>query len=113
MKLEIILSFLGTCIGFGISLVTLVFKLLKNKKARESAEQSIDIMNNLQSFMIDAEQYIHYSNEEKKQYVLTRMKQIMVERQIPFEDKILQQKLEELITFSKQVNKKTVEEEWL
>ncbi len=49
---------------------------------------------------------MHYSGEEKKEYVMTKANRYAIENDIAFDEDAVSEKVEELITLSKEVNAK-------
>lgn len=113
MNLEVFLSLLGTFLGFLISVLTLVLKLSKNKKVRKTAEQMLAISETLNTFILEAEQFKNYTGEEKKNYVLTKINQFSIENKIKFSPDIISDKIEEIISLTKNVNATETQKGWL
>ena len=113
MNLEIMLSVLGTFLGFFISILTLILKLCKNKRVRKSTEELLILSEQLYSFIQEAEQFKNYSGIEKKNYVLTRINQFSLENHLQFDSEYISNKLEELITLTKNVNQNSRKKDWL
>lgn len=113
MSLEIILSVLGTFLGFFISILTLIFKLSKNKRIRKSTEELLILSEQLYNFIQDAEKFKNYTGVEKKNYVLTKMNQYSLENHLQFDEEYISNKLEELIGLTKNVNQNTRKKDWL
>lgn len=107
------LSFIGTSIGFLISLLTLIFKLSKNKKVRKTAEQMLLLTEELNHYILKAEEFSHYSGEEKKNYVLTKLNQFSMEKNIHFDEEVMAQKIDELVNLTKHVNAEETRKDWL
>lgn len=103
-NLELILSLAGICVGLIVTVATLIFKYAKSAKARKAAEQTIEICNAILPYIEQAESYVHYSGEEKKEYVMTKANRYAIENDIAFDEDALSEKVEELITLSKEVN---------
>ena len=103
-NLELILSLAGTCVGLIVAVATLVFKYAGSAKARKAAEQTIEICNAILPYIEQAETYVHYSGEEKKEYVMTKANRYAIENDIAFDADAISEKVEELIILSKEVN---------
>ena len=113
MNIEVLLSFLGTFLGFLISILTLILKLSKNKKVRKTAEQMLIITDQLHNFIVEAEQFKNYTGNEKKNYVLTKLNQFSIENGIKFSSELISEKIEEIISLTKNVNTKECRKDWL
>ncbi|MDE5715516.1 MAG: hypothetical protein K2I42_05220 [Anaeroplasmataceae bacterium] len=114
MNLEIILSFMGTALGFLVSLLTLIIKLSKNKKVTKTIEQMLSITDQLNTFIIEAEQFKNYTGTEKKNYVLTKINQFAIDNKIKFSLDSVSDKIEEIISLTKNVNcSNSYRKDWL
>lgn len=105
--LEIMLSLIGTVIGLLITVLTFVVKTINNTKAKKIAEAAVKIGNAILPFIHEAEKITTYSGEEKKTYVMTKASQFAAENHISFDAEQVSEKIEELVTLTKQVNIKT------
>ena len=106
-NLEIILSAAGTALGLLVTTVTFLAKFIKNAKAKKVAENIVKIGNAMIPYIQEAETFLNYSGEEKKQYVMTKANQFAIDNNIPFDAEAVSDKIEELIGLTKQVNVKT------
>ena len=102
--------------GLVVAIATFIAKYAKSVKARKVAEQTIKICNAILPYIEQAETYVHYSGEEKKEYVMTKTNQYAIENGIPFDKHAVSEKVEELVELTKEVNardndKKTTESE--
>ena len=105
--LEVILSLAGTIIGLLITVLTFIYKSIKNVKARKVAEQVIKIGNTVLPYIREAEKFTAYSGEEKKAYVMTKANQFALDNKMPFNEEQVSEKVEELVALTKQVNIKS------
>ena len=103
-NLELILSLAGACVGLIVTVATLIFKYAGSAKARKAAEQTIEICNAILPYIEQAESYVHYSGEEKKEYVMTKANQYAIENGIAFNKQAVSAKVEELVELTKEVN---------
>ena len=106
-NLEIILSVAGTALGLLVTTVTFLTKFIKNAKAKKAAENIVDISNAIIGYIEEAETFLNYSGEEKKQYVMTKANQFAIESGIKFDAESVSAKVEELVGMTKQVNAST------
>ena len=102
--LKLILSITATGIGLLITALTFFTKFLRNAKAKKLAQNIIDISNAIIPYIKQAEQFLNYTGEEKKEYVITKVNQFALENNIPFDIEVVSSKIEELIVLTKQVN---------
>ena len=105
-NLEIILSVAGTALGLLVTTVTFLSKFIKSAKAKKIAENIIKIGNAMIPYIEQAENYVNFSGEEKKQYVMTQANQFAIENGIAFDAEAVGEKIEELVDLTKKVNKR-------
>ena len=103
-NLEIILSAAGTALGLLVTTVTFLAKFIKNAKGKKVAENIVKIGNAMIPYIQEAETFLNYSGEEKKQYVMTKANQFAIDNNIPFDAEAVSDKIEELIALTNQVN---------
>lgn len=92
-----------TIIGLVCSNIIFIFKTLKNNNTIKF-EHNIRL--SLLELIEEAEKFINYSGEEKKAYVVTRIKEILLSKKIKIDITEIDNKIEELIKLSKVVNYK-------
>ncbi len=103
-NLEIILSIAGTAFGLLITTITFLSQFIKNLSKKKSAENLTKISNAVMPFVEEAENFIHFSGEEKKQYVLTKANQFAIDNGIKFDSVAVGEKIERLVELTKKVN---------
>ena len=94
-----------------LSIVTVILKKSNNKKAqaiadkiKKATEAIITVKSVIQTFMVEAEQFINYSGLDKKSWVITKTKEYCIKNSIAYDDALIESTLESLIQFSKRVN---------
>ena len=97
---------LGTAVSFLVTALTFILKFIQSAKAKRVAEQTIKIGNAVLPYIKQAEEFIHYSGTEKKEFVMTKANQFAIEQGIPFNFEIVSQKVEELVKLTKEVNRR-------
>ena len=102
--LEVIVSLSGAALGLLITAMTFIVKFCKSAKAKKIAEQTIEIANAVLPYIEQAEKFVSYSGEEKKEYVMTKANQYAIYNGIAFDEAAVSAKVEELISLTKQVN---------
>ena len=105
-NLEIIISIASAALGLLITTVTFLSKFVTNAKAKKAMENIVKIGNAVIPYIEEAETFVHYSGEEKKQYVLTKANMFAIENKIKFNEQAVSEKIEELVMLTKQVNKR-------
>lgn len=103
-KLELIISLLGALVATVATAATFIAKFVKSVKAKRVAEQTIEICNALLPFVEQAESFVHYSGEEKKQFVMTKANRYALCRGLAFDEQLVGEKVEELVALTKSVN---------
>jgi hypothetical protein len=105
-RLDLILSLTGSAIGFLATAVTFIAKFLKSAKAKRIAEQTIKISNAVLPYIKQAEAFLHYSGQEKKEFVMTKANQYAIEHGFFFNPGLVSDKIEELVKLTKEVNQR-------
>ena len=105
-NIEKILAIISACLGIIITATGFLIPLVKNAKAKRTLEILNKISNEVKDFIVEAEQFVNYSGAEKKQYVMTRVNQLAIENKWKFDEEVVSEKIEEMITISKRVNQR-------
>ncbi|MCL2062589.1 MAG: hypothetical protein FWH03_08230 [Firmicutes bacterium] len=105
-QLEVILSLVGTAVGFLAAAATFLAKFIKSAKAKKIAEQTVKIADAVLPYIKQAETFVHYSGAEKKEFVLTKANQYAIEQGMTFDAGLAGEKIEELVRLTKEVNKR-------
>ena len=105
-QMEWILSIAGTVLGLVILCVSFLIKLVQSIRARKKEQGKTTLLDAVAPLVEIAENFIGYSGEEKKEYVMTKLNQFAIENGIEFNAEAISEKIEELIELSKQVNKR-------
>jgi len=108
-NIEFVLSLLGTSLGLLAAALAFLLKFIGSAKAKKAAEREIKMTNALIPAIEAAEDFLHYSGTEKKEYVLTKAAQFAFENKIKFIPEAVSGKIEELIVLSKKVNARRTE----
>ena len=104
---EIIISLAGTVISLIIAVITFIAKFLKSEKAKTTAENIVQICDEILPLIKQAEQFVNFSGQEKKEYVMTLMRKYALDNGISFDFGMLAEKIDDLVDFTKNVNVKT------
>ncbi|MCL2861026.1 MAG: hypothetical protein FWE22_01240 [Firmicutes bacterium] len=105
-QIQVIISISSTAFCFLVTTITLLYRLLKNAKARMRAENIVKIGNAIIPYIEQAEKFIGYSSNEKKEYVLTKANQYAIENKMRFDIEAVSLRIEELVRLTKSVNKR-------
>lgn len=103
-NLQQILTLAATCLPLLAGLLTFLLKFVKNAKAKRILEHSIKLTQNLQPLIMQAEQFTHYSGEEKKNYVITRANRFAIENGMSFDENRVSVIIDEILETTKRVN---------
>ena len=87
-----------------ITTISFLIKSVKSSKAQKTSKAEIHINNILLKLMEEAEKYVNYSGEEKKAYVITRVKEEFLRNKVKLDTNKVNDKIESLIQLSKNVN---------
>lgn len=90
----------------GLLSTTIIFfrSSVKNKSLRKLLTKSEEILSKIVPSIEEAESFINYSGEEKKEYVLTKLNRYALENNIFFDNEVIEAKIEEYIRLTKTVN---------
>lgn len=105
-QIEEIITIITAALGLIITITGFLIPLVKSTKAKKSLIAVNKLTGTLQNMVIEAEKFVNYSGEEKKQYVMTKAYKYAVENKIPYDENAVSEKIEDLVALSKQVNVK-------
>lgn len=103
-NLNIILSISGTALGLLITTITFLSQFIKSAKAKKFTENLTKIGNSILPYIEEAETFLNFTGEEKKQYVMTKANQFAIDNGIKFDSVAVSSKVEELVSLTKKVN---------
>lgn len=93
----IISGMLVTGLGF-------LIPLIKCTKAKKGAQLALEIAQQVQPYIIEAEKFINYSGDEKLAYVVTKANQYAISNNIKFDVIAVTENIEKLVDLTKKVN---------
>lgn len=105
-NIEIIISIASAALGLLVTTVTFVGKFVTNARAKRAMENIVKIGNAVIPYIQEAETFLHYSGEEKKQFVMTKANRFAIDNNIKFDEQAVSDKIEELVALTKQVNRR-------
>ena len=105
-NLEIIFSLFGTALSLLVTCLFFIIKFIKSVHTKNKLKDNTAILEAVAPLMEIAEKFRHYSGEEKKEFVLTKLNQFSLENNLAFDAEAIDKKIEELIKLTKQVNSK-------
>ena len=119
MNISEILTWVVFGLSFLSGLVSILIPYLKTAKAKKNAECVVKaltgmevIINSIQPLVIRAEQFRNFSGAEKKEWVMTQLRIIALEKNLIVDEKLVSDKVEEIVATTNKVNvsiDKTVE----
>lgn len=102
IKTLISICFLVLC--FISSLLSLLMKNISNIKKKKNLENILNIFNEIIPLIEEAEAFIDYDGEEKKEYVISRIIKILNNKGEKIDTDMIESMIETLVSFSKEVN---------
>ncbi|HEY8364061.1 MAG TPA: hypothetical protein VIK84_00695 [Haloplasmataceae bacterium] len=99
---EILAIIIPVIIGF----IVLVSKLTKSTKLKKLAQNLIEVEKITRDYICNAEKFLNYSGQDKKEWVKTKVNQYCIENDIKYEENVIDDIIENLIVLSKTVNKR-------
>lgn len=105
-NLEWILSFAATALSLLVACISFFVKLRKSLREKAKVKNYDELMDSVAPIMEIAENYTMYKGADKKAYVMSKVEQYASENGLLYDAKAVAEKIEELVEFSKQVNKR-------
>ena len=105
-KLELFISVTGAGVGLLVTTLTFLIKSIKNAKAKKKAQQIISICGAIFPYIKQAETFMNFTGSEKKEFVMTKANQFAIENGFSFDQELVNEKIEELVELTKEVNKR-------
>ena len=102
--IELILSMLITIFGFIASTVTYAIKFWKAHKMKTIAENTIEIKIVLLDYIIKAENLLNKTGEQKKEYVVTKVKNYANDNKLVYDETKIDEIIDKIVNLTKQVN---------
>lgn len=106
-NLGAILSIASAAVGLLITTVTFLMKFIKSAKGKKTAENIIKIGGVIETFIKEAEKFVNYTGTEKKAYVMAQATSFAVRNGIDVDNDDISAKIEELVSLTKEVNRRT------
>lgn len=105
-NIEWILSLAATVLSLFVACVSFLIKLIKTVREKIRNKKHSELMESVAPIMEIAENYTQYKGVDKKEYVMDKVNLYAAENGLLYDAKAVAEKIEELIEFSKQVNKR-------
>lgn len=104
MSIQDILTLCGTAVPLLAGLLTFLVKFVRNEKAKRSLQTVIKLTEALSPMIVKAEEFSHYTGQEKKQFVLTQANQFAIDHKLKFDQDTAERLIEDLVATTKKVN---------
>jgi len=99
-----IISLVGTALGLLTTAITFFVRFLRSARGRKVAENVLEINDVLLSFIKQAEMLVGQTGPDKKEFVMNKALQFAIERNITFNPSAVNEKIEELVQLTNEVN---------
>ena len=84
---------------------------MKTKQAKNNAEKAVKalsamelLVSSIQPLVIKAEQFSNFSGAEKKQWVMTQLRLLALEKNLIIDEEAVSEKVEEIVSTTNKVN---------
>lgn len=103
-NLEQIITIASAGIGLLVTITGFLIPLVKNVKAKNKLMALNQLGTLLKSLIAEAEQFVNFTGEEKKEYVLTKANRYALNNKLPFDESAIDDEIEKMVKLSKNVN---------
>lgn len=103
-QIKEIVAIVATAIPFIIATATFIAKNSKSKKLAKLATNVNKITKEVQKYVVAAEQFLNYAGQDKKEWVKTKVNQFAIENKIEYDEKLVDNLIEEIVELTKRVN---------
>lgn len=93
-----------TILGLVISLLTFIIKFFKCVKEKKNALNLLDLTSILMPLIEEAEKFINYTKDEKKEYVIVKTLKLLQDSNKKIETKVISEEIDKLVGLTKKVN---------
>ena len=104
-SIEIILSMIITIIGFITSTITYLIKYARAEKGKIQAQNTIELKDVMLDYIRDAEKLTNKTGEQKKQYVIGKMKTYADDNNLVFDEDTFTEVIDKIINLAKSINR--------
>ena len=107
--LKLYISIVIFILGLITSIISIIIKYTKNIKVKNNLKNILGVIEELIPLIEEAETFSSYSGEEKKEYVISRIYRKLNKEDIKIDEEKINEMIEKLGSFSKEVNYKESE----
>lgn len=111
MNISEVLTILIFVLSFISGIITILIPFLKTKQAKNNAEKAVKalsamelLVSSIQPLVIKAEQFSNFSGAEKKQWVMTQLRLLALEKSLIIDEEAVSEKVEEIVSTTNKVN---------
>jgi len=101
-----ILLVVGAAIGILSTAIPLIIKLVRKTKQFIKERDWNSVMNILPKLVAEAEKFINYTGQEKKEFVKSRLAVFAVKNKIVFDEARFEAAIDDIVKLTKDVNKR-------
>lgn len=112
-RLKDVLAILVTALPLVIATATFIAKNSKSKKLARLANDVNLVAKEAQKYVVAAEQFVNYAGKDKKEWVKTKVNQFAIENKIKYDEKLVDDLIEEIVAITKKVNAREKDKEVL
>lgn len=103
-EIKMYVSYITPILTIICSFLIFLKNKIKKKQVSKMVEKTEELMKRIIPYIEEAERFTNFSGEEKKEYVMTKLKGYAINFGIDFDENSISNKVEELIELSKKVN---------
>lgn len=93
-----------TILGLVISLITFIVKFSKCIKEKKEVLNLLDLTSILMPLIEEAEKFINYTKDEKKEYVMVKTLKLLQDTKKKIDSNIISEEIDKLVALTKKVN---------
>lgn len=93
-----------TIVGLIISFITFIVKFIKCVKEKKNALNLLDLTTILMPLIEEAEKFINYTKDEKKEYVMVKTLKLLQDSKKKIDTNIISEEIDKLVALTKKVN---------
>ena len=111
-NLKDILWIISACTGILVTAISFLIPTVKNAKVKKALQVAVDMGDFVRQGCAEAYKFIHFTDEEKKAYVMTNAERYALENKVAFDKEKVSQQIDDFIVLVKKIyeRKKAIEE---
>ena len=104
--IKVIISIVSAVLAFLGTLSGVLVKLVKTAKAKKVLKALNFYIEEASKYVQEAEKYVHYTGQEKKEYVMTSLNRACMNEKIDYDANKISDIVEDIVSLTKKVNAK-------